>query len=59
MPDEELFDKTKAGCVQRFDESDGTIHLPTDCNEPDGCSKITVLRCDSTVKLSNTAITAR
>jgi hypothetical protein len=45
MPDIEKFGDAGAGCVQRYDEPDGTILLPIYFRPPGRSSVITVLRC--------------
>jgi hypothetical protein len=45
MPDEEKFNNAGAGCVQRYDESDGNILLPVYYLPPNKNSQVTVTRC--------------
>jgi hypothetical protein len=45
MPDGEQFQNAGAGCVQRYDEADGTILLPIYFTPPNKNSQVTVLRC--------------
>jgi hypothetical protein len=45
MPDTEKFHDSGAGCVQRFDETDGSILLPIYFRQPGRNSVVTVTRC--------------
>ena len=45
MPDAVKFHDAGAGCVQRFDEADGSILLPIYFRPPDGNSRVLVSRC--------------
>ena len=45
MPDGEKFQNAGAGCVQRYDEADGTILLPIYFLPPDKNAQVTVVRC--------------
>jgi hypothetical protein len=45
MPDTETFHDAGAGCVQRFDEADGSILLPMYFRPPGENSRVTVTRC--------------
>lgn len=45
MPDGEKFQNAGAGCVQRYDEADGTILLPIYFLPPGKNSQVTVVRC--------------
>jgi hypothetical protein len=45
MPGGEKFDNAGAGCVQRFDEPDGSILLPIYFSPPGKSSSVTVTRC--------------
>jgi len=45
MPDDEKFNSAGAGCVQRYDEADGSILLPIYFMPKGLNSRVTVLRC--------------
>lgn len=45
MPENERFNNAGAGCVQRYDEADGSILLPVYFLPQNSNSRITVLRC--------------
>ncbi len=45
MPDDPRFLNAGAGCVQRYDEGDGTILLPVYFSPPGQNSRVTVTRC--------------
>jgi hypothetical protein len=45
MPEDPKFLHAGAGCVQRYDEDDGTILLPVYFSPPDQNSRVTVTRC--------------
>ena len=45
MPDADKFHDAGAGCVQRFDETDGTVLLPIYFRPPGKNSRVTVTRC--------------
>jgi len=45
MPNQAKFDSAGAGCVQRYDEADGTILLPISFHPPNKNSHITVIQC--------------
>ncbi|MCA9164871.1 MAG: exo-alpha-sialidase, partial [Planctomycetales bacterium] len=46
MPDGDEFHDAGAGCVQRYDEADGTILLPIYFRPPGQNSRVTVARCE-------------
>ena len=45
MPDTGRFHDAGAGCVQRFDEADGSVLLPISFRPPGTNSRVTVARC--------------
>jgi hypothetical protein len=45
MPESEKFHDAGAGCVQRFDETDGSVLLPIYFRPPGKNSRVTVTRC--------------
>src|SRR5690606_4022118 len=45
MPKEDKFNNAGAGCVQRYDEADGSILLPIYFSPPNKNSHVTVVRC--------------
>src|SRR5690606_22054940 len=45
MPKQDKFNNAGAGCVQRYDEADGSILLPIYFSPPNKSSHVTVARC--------------
>lgn len=45
MPQQDKFNNAGAGCVQRYDEADGSILLPIYFSPPNTSSHVTVVRC--------------